>query len=676
MNDEQLARHAAAALLEEAERHAGTDDALAALMATAASTTTPSPAPPVRRRWAVIAAAITVAAAAIATVVVIDHRQDRSPAVGPTPATSTPIVTEPDATAPVVTETSTAPSGPSPSIEPSSTAPPSTAPEPPEPAILVGDPAAAAIVTAGPFGVWTQGPGGSAKVTNDVLSVAMAYPGKLAYVAQRQSGYGNWPAADTVPLIYEPDDFGAWTSRPVWPDEELIGWFRLHDVNVVDGHPIGLVEVQQPLTATGTGDHALYTWDLEADRLDKITDLDPTESFVTRLQLATNGWIAGETTDGTTTSRRWMFSIGSPLAGAVTLGVEDAPYGCERCPGDFAVSEDGSAMAWTEGRALVVWEASTGTVVRRIELPLEPDRRVTGIDLARGVAAVSVITGNEALTFIPHALLVELATGRVTELTGQTSAITTIAAPLPTSPIPQRPLIDLADCREPTAWEHSGPIVLYARQQGDGYSIQLLADPDLGAAAPFLVAERHFVGQHIGAGSDPANTLVIDGRPARMSLTPSGSVDASVLLEDGSEMYLRGRGFDEFQLTGIIAGLTPRPTDGTLHGFDFVAPPNSGLEIMDEATETTGSSAGMRCLLSDGSASVAVLSGSAVFRYGASLDAPGLAWIVDDGTRTMGVLGPPQAAAEALGALREATDDEWATLIAAGTAPPGPPTST
>ena len=63
-----------------------------------------------------------------------------------------------------------------------------------------------------------------------------------------------------------------------------------------------------------------------------------------------------------------------------------------------------------------------------------------------------------------------------------------------------------------------------------------------------------------------------------------------------------------------------------------------------------------------------------MFRYAASLDAPGVAWVMDDGDRVVGVIGSASDRALALASLREATDAEWAEMLAAGAAPLTPPT--
>jgi hypothetical protein len=253
----------------------------------------------------------------------------------------------------------------------------------------------------------------------------------------------------------------------------------------------------------------------------------------------------------------------------------------------------------------------------------------------------------------------------------------TVAAPRTTATIPlTRPLIELDECQSTWARQLPAGMLdnLFARRSSAPYSIQVFGDPANPYGAPFAVVERFFADQRL-TGSEyraPPGRTIFNHRSGRSS--------AEWLLADGSEAYLNTRDLPDETVVALAAALQPRPADAWIPGFDLPVPP-ARLELLDEAVSAidmperalSGCVVGSRLAVT-----VLVVGGRPLARFAALIDRPSplpLARQLDDGRTMIAAGNPGTDPGRALDAVRQATQAEWAALLAAPSPFDPPPTN-
>lgn len=194
-----------------------------------------------------------------------------------------------------------------------------------------------------------------------------------------------------------------------------------------------------------------------------------------------------------------------------------------------------------------------------------------------------------------------------------------------------RPIFDPAVCTSITAGE-SGPIViddftLFARPSELAVPIQVIGDPIDGEARPFALIQRHF--DRVDSQYKDEETVMINGIEVALSVYENGNGEATWLLPDGSQGYLRSRGLVPEQIVYIVEGLSPRPGDAEIPGFDFTPGPTGDetLVLVAEQMNTTvsfGHGAQSQCEVEETGYGyrVTLFDGDPIARYGAVIDRP------------------------------------------------------
>ena len=226
-----------------------------------------------------------------------------------------------------------------------------------------------------------------------------------------------------------------------------------------------------------------------------------------------------------------------------------------------------------------------------------------------------------------------------------------------------RPIITTAGCIPISAYERHETVTLFA-WPSTKRTVQVLADPTRGAAGPYAIVERFFVSTRSrGVGS----FVDINGRRAEVYVGIYGQGAVEWTLADGSEGYIRTRGFDRAGLVSLARALRPRRVQSPVAGFDLASPAPSRLAILGETAGTVeGDSVSSMCRLPDGSTiTVLALRGNPVFQYGTALDALPLPVIDQRDDTVVVVFGPKSAATTALTSVHNATPQQWGLLLRA-----------
>lgn len=654
ISDDQ-ARRFAAALRTEAARCADTERALAEVLGDAAAVADEElielgqvgSAP--QRRWALVVAGLTAAAVTLGAIVLV--RQDPPPTLvgnpAPTIDTGATVDPDPDVVPPSTVDPGSDATSPSTNVSPTAPAP-ATSSIPSTTAAAAVAPAlnnnGSELVIAGASGVWSQGVGGSLRHQSEAMSFAIRLPdGRI--LTQRRSGYGEWPTMDAAPLVFDPLAF----EHPVtelWPGRTWDGWVRVHDVNVVDGRTIVLYEVQRQPDPFGPDAGALVAEDLASGEVTALGEVGGWEQHTSRLHLAANGWIIG-VASGLVYHRLFALSIGAdPPPNPQDFGLEPSYSECNECPRAFTVSHDGTLFGWLEGDNLVVALRSNRTVIRRTPLGAAADDLSIDIELEDDRA---VLNRFSYLTFMPSAplLVITAADSAVSELTGAVATLSPVPPQAPDAAAIEalvRPSINLEGCTSPSGTSVDARVGLFIHIQPSVHPVQLIADPVRGIAAPYAIVERHVDDVHT-AGT---------ARPVRVFVGPYGQGEVNLLLDDGSELYVRARGFDAEQLAELAEGLMPRDAKHPVPGFDFRTPSGSALQLVDETNDLRGTFTSLQCVLANGAnLGLAVLDGSPVFQYAVALDWIPLPVVAEAGRRVISVIGPSREAHAAMNSLVE-----------------------
>ena len=256
-----------------------------------------------------------------------------------------------------------------PTTLPTPTTVPTTAP-PTTTLPVAGEPA---MVTTGLNGVWELGPDGPVQWSTEPMAVAVKAPDG-SMIVQRKAGNGegdNWTIADTLPLRIaspgaEPEDL----FEQLMPAADVVpGWYTVHDSATVFGRSLLLLD-RQAAQSQGieTPNGALLVLDLEAGSLEQIGSVGGWEEGISRLHLAENGLIVGEWYSGVS---RGLFLItvgGDVPLDHTDLGLESQYDDCGDCPRLYAVSRDGSTIAWLDGTTLVRFSLVDSTALPVVDL--------------------------------------------------------------------------------------------------------------------------------------------------------------------------------------------------------------------------------------------------------------------------------------------------------------------
>ncbi|MBI4932368.1 MAG: hypothetical protein HY828_00735 [Actinobacteria bacterium] len=213
------------------------------------------------------------------------------------------------------------------------------------------------VVTAGPNGVWEYGPDGEVQWTAEPMAFAVKAPDGSMLMQRQSGGYpgAGWTQADTLPLRQ---------ASPGAPIEDLFdelfpaadvvaGWYTLHDAAMVNGQPLVILDRQSDLVNIESPAGALLVLDLDAASLVEIDQIGGWESASSRMHLATNGLIVGETYSEAVRSFYSVRVDGTPALSAANLGLEPNYYDCNDCPRLYTISRDGSTIAWLDGTTLI-----------------------------------------------------------------------------------------------------------------------------------------------------------------------------------------------------------------------------------------------------------------------------------------------------------------------------------
>jgi len=195
-------------------------------------------------------------------------------------------------------------------------------------------------------------------------------------------------------------------------------------------------------------------------------------------------------------------------------------------------------------------------------------------------------------------------------------------------------------------------------------TVQVLANPARGIAGPYAIVERFFANARpIGAPS-PA-VVNINGRMASVYIGIYGQENVVWKLPDGSEVYIRARGFNRTDLVALARALRPRPTALSIPGLDVTRPAPYGLAVVGEtAGPSDGTSESSGCTLPNGAdLNVSALHGDIVFEYGAALDWVPLPVVAERSDTAVMVVGPAEAALTASRSVHNPGVRQWAALL-------------
>ena len=193
--------------------------------------------------------------------------------------------------------------------------------------------------------------------------------------------------------------------------------------------------------------------------------------------------------------------------------------------------------------------------------------------------------------------------------------------------------------------------------------IQVIGDPEMGAAGPFAIVLRYQDSTRAPSG----DMIDINGFPVGISTHPNGNGEATWNMIDGSQGYLRSRGLSRDEIVAIVASLTPRDPDAPVGGFDYGADGPTGLEILHERMNTQvseGSTSSSQCTIPGATVgySVSILTGDPVYEFGGVIDRPApLSVGMRDGV-VLVISGPDLPGAPTVDDVIEADETLWNEL--------------
>ncbi len=283
-------------------------------------------------------------------------------------------------------------------------------------------------------------------------------------------------------------------------------------------------------------------------------------------------------------------------------------------------------------------------VARRLEDP--PQRRGLVVAVAAvaiviaGFGAVLVVNGGDdpgispvdtlsdpsppVVPTIPDSEEAPSSSSAVPRAPAVTQVPTTAVAPI----VLDRPIVDPEQCGPVYAREvEIDGLTLFAHVSPDAATVQVIGDTDLGATGPFAMVLRY----PANAMLPPASTesVEVNGRQYQVRLYDNGNGVMQWTLDDGTIGYVRSRGLDRDALTAIASGLTVRPSDAAVPGFDFAAPDNrTDLDLLAESLDSDvhGRVARSECRQQTGDTTshvrVNTLIGDSVLQFAGVIDRP------------------------------------------------------
>jgi hypothetical protein len=328
-------------------------------------------------------------------------------------------------------------------------------------------------------------------------------------------------------------------------------------------------------------------------------------------------------------SRPTILSVGDlDVPTPAELGLQDVydiyVPGCTgACQRSFTVSHDGSQLGWLDGIDLVIVDSTTFTEVARVPIGGSVDDGNLELSIESGYAVVSRRPPGDDDR--PWPLLVGTTEPSVTELAGALGMFAVAPRALPASLATLvEPVLHLEGCPTRSTPRHEGPLGVFIHPHAGPHPAQLFANPALGTAGPYAIVERFF--------TDQRSTTPDPFEPGDVHIAGDGQSDASWVLDDGSEVYLRARGFDSDQVIGLANSLAARPADWTISGFDLDTADTLGVQIVSETASLRGAVAGTNCQIDRaGFVSALVLDGEPVATYALSLDWSPVPYVVDLG---------------------------------------------
>lgn len=260
--------------------------------------------------------------------------------------------------------------------------------------------------------------------------------------------------------------------------------------------------------------------------------------------------------------------------------------------------------------------------------------------------------------------------GKHAAATTSVASTTTAATQGPRSGLPRprdkepltRPIITMAGCVLAAAYEGSSTLTLFARPSAKR-TVQILADPHRGVARPYAVVERFFANTRDLVSK---SSVDVNGRPAWVYVGEHGQGSVEWTLADGSEAYVRARGFDRSALVAIARSLRPRSATSRIPGFDVARPAPFGLALVGGTAGPVRSiGASSTCTLTSGvQVTVGVLRGDAVSRFAPPMDAFPLPVLAERDDAVVMTFSPDAAAAlRASRSVHNATIAQWAALL-------------
>lgn len=148
--------------------------------------------------------------------------------------------------------------------------------------------------------------------------------------------------------------------RDLYAPSDQAGTPTLQDVTLVDGVPTVLITMRNCVDPGHCTDVAYVAPLADPAALTKVMDVGGWEAAPQRLHLGANGMVVGDLRSGPGLSPLLVNVDGSPHPFAERF---DASYpNCmvdRLCPHGFAVSKDGTRVAWIEGRTVIVVDLAT-----------------------------------------------------------------------------------------------------------------------------------------------------------------------------------------------------------------------------------------------------------------------------------------------------------------------------
>lgn len=282
-------------------------------------------------------------------------------------------------------------------------------------------------------------------------------------------------------------------------------------------------------------------------------------------------------------------------------------------------------------------------VARRLEDP--PQRRGFVVAVAAaalvvaGFGAVLVVNGGDdgditpldtlsepsppVVQTIPDSVAVT-SSSVVPQAPAATQVPTTVVAPV----VLDRPIVGAEQCVPVYAREGEiDGLNMFAHVSADPATVQVIGDADLGAAGPFAMVLRYAANTGLPPAS--AESFEVNGRSYQVHLYDNGNGVMQWTLDDGTIGYVRSRGLDRDALIAIASGLTARPPDVAVPGFDFAAPENrTDLDLLAESldSDVRGRVARSECRTRAGEVTsyvqVRTLIGDPVFKFAGVIDRP------------------------------------------------------